>query len=280
MRPLKTMSAALMSVSLLGASAQAASVCTTPAEMAALRTAAVQQELMVAGLTCQAGEAYNRFVLAYRPELQRSDADLKAYFLRRNGARGEADYDTFKTKLANLSSLSDIADGPAYCASARVAFAMALQSHQGLDRFIADQRLLIALPAQQLCASDPAAVKLASVGPVAVAGVPRHDLPASPYGGGTGAPSRKSAPPPAPATYPPPQNYEDQNSDEDYDDTDDGPEAMPIPPPPPPPGPPPVIQAERGPVYRPAGWPPGWGPQPYPRWGGPAPYPYPYYYGR
>src|SRR5262249_57347943 len=106
----KSITTGLLTVSLFASGAEAAALCTTPDEMAALRTAAVQQELMVAGLACKASDAYNRFVLAYRPELQKSDADLKTYFLRREGARGEAAYDTFKTKLANLSSFSDAPD--------------------------------------------------------------------------------------------------------------------------------------------------------------------------
>lgn len=286
MRCWKQISASLISLSLFSAGAEAASLCTTPEEMAALRTAAVQQELMVAGLTCQAGEPYNRFVLAYRPELQRSDADLKAYFLRREGSRGEAAYDTFKTKLANLSSLSDIANGPSYCASARAAFAMALERHQSLTSFVADQRLMIALPEQQLCrpemappavtAAAPAPVTLASTAPIAVSGVPRHSLPASPYGAPSAVPPARIAPP-APATYPPPRAYEDQDNDQDYNDSDDdGPDVAPIPPAYQRPQAPPVIQANRGPYYGP---PPGWGPQPYPRAYGPAPYYY-YYYGR
>src|SRR5215475_12447457 len=166
MRHWKIISASLLSVSLCSAGAQAASFCTTPGEMAALRTAAVQQELMVAGLTCQASDAYNRFVLAYRPELQKSDADLKAYFLRREGARGEAAYDTFKTKLANLSSFSDVTNSTAYCANTRAAFALALASHQSLASFVADQRLMIALPAQQLCAAERPIVAQAAPDPV------------------------------------------------------------------------------------------------------------------
>ena len=77
--------------------ASAAAVCDQGAS-AALKTAAVQQELMVAGLTCHAGPAYNRFVLANRPQLQQSDADLMAYFKNRDGT--EAGYDSYKTKLA------------------------------------------------------------------------------------------------------------------------------------------------------------------------------------
>lgn len=289
MRRWKIISGSLLSISLCGANAEAASFCTTPDEMAALRTAAVQQELMVAGLTCQASDAYNRFVLAYRPELQESDADLKAYFVRREGTKGEAAYDTFKTKLANLSSLSDIANTGGYCASTRSAFALALTSHQSLASFVADQRLMIALPDQQLCSAEPARpifaaapaeARVASAGPVAVSGVPQHSLPAAPYGIAPAAPSSRPLPPP-PATYPPQQTYEDQDSESDYDDdTDaDAPDAAPIPPAYQRLPPPSVIEARRNP-YGSAGWPPGWGPQPYPRWYGPVPYPYAYYYGR
>lgn len=154
MRRWKSVPAALVSLSLLGTAAAQAAPCTTPAEWAALKSAAVQQELMVAGLTCQAIASYNRFVVAYRGELQASDADLKAYFIKRNGARGEAAYDTFKTKLANLSSLSEISNTSGFCASMRAAFAEV--GRQSLAQFVADQRLLIALPEQQFCMADPA----------------------------------------------------------------------------------------------------------------------------
>lgn len=285
MRCMKTGTTALMVLSLLGAGAQAASLCTTPEEMSALRSAAVQQELMVAGLTCHDIDSYNRFVLAYRPELQKSDADLKAYFVRRDGARGEAEYDTFKTKLANLSSLSDISNGSAYCANTHAAFQMAKQSRQSLASFVADQRLMIALPEQQLCAADlarsapmagnreepKASLKLAAVAPVAVTGVPSHELPASPYGARTRAPGSNVAPPPA--RY---QPQGSQDNDEDYGGEDDV-KAVPIPPAPPRFAPPSVIQARRDQAYQSAGWPPNWGPQPYPRGVGPGPY---YYYGR
>ena len=280
MRCWKLITTGLLTVSLFASSAEAASLCTTSDEMAALRTAAVQQELMVAGLTCQASDAYNRFVLAYRPELQKSDADLKTYFLRREGARGEAAYDTFKTKLANLSSFSDATDA-GYCAKTRAVFAMALERRQSLASFVADQRLMIALPAQQLCTADPARpvmaaaapLKLASTDPVAVSGVPQHALPAAPYGIAPAAPRYRALPPPAPTTYPPAQGYQDQDNDQDYDDADDdGPDVAPLPPAYQHPPRPSVIEAQRVPYG-----PPGWAPPP-PRWAPPPPYPY--YYGR
>ena len=288
---LKAGAVALISVSLLGASAQAAtSLCTTPEELSALRTAALQQELMVAGLTCQATDAYNRFVLAYRPELQKSDSDLKAYYVRRDGARGEAEYDTFKTKLANLSSLSDIANSSGYCANARAAFDVAMQGRQSLAGFVADQRLLIALPEQQLCVAPPARpiiamaepapaqpLRLAAVAPITVAGIPSHNPPASPYGAPAGASAgahrSNAAPPPPPGAYQPPPDSE--NNDEDYDDEDE--DAAPIPPAFQRPERPAVIQAQRDQAYGPTGWPPGWEPRPYARWYDQRGY---YYYGR
>ncbi len=269
MKHWKAASAALISVGLMAQAAQAAApLCTTQGELSSLRTAALQQQLMVAGLTCHASDAYNRFVLAYRPELQKSDAELKAYFIRRGGEHGEADYDTFKTKLANLASFSDSTDGRAYCANARVSFEMAMRG-QSLANYVAGQQLVVSLPEQRLCVADrqvlasantsPAAgVKEEEVyvprhsappqfgsAPVQVAGVPAYSMPASPYQGRNDVMAMAPPPPaaPAPAAYvQQPYGY--------YGDGD-------APPPPPPPPP-------RSAYGAPA-WPPGWAQYPYPR---------------
>lgn len=271
----KAASAALLSLGMLAQAAQAAApLCTTQDELSALRTAALQQQLMVAGLTCRAGEAYNRFVLAYRPELQKSDAELKAYFIRRGGEHGEADYDTFKTKLANLAELSDTADVRAYCANARVSFEMAMQPGQSLAHYVAGQQLVVTLPEQRLCVADrqvlassntsPAAgvnddvsmpARSAPPGlgsqPVQVAGVPNYSMPASPYRGSNDMVALAPPPPssPAPAAFAPRANrYE---GDRYYYADEEAP-----PPPPPPP---------RRSYYGAPAWPPGWGQFPYPR---------------
>jgi hypothetical protein len=272
----KAASAALISLGLFTQAAQAAApLCTTQNELSALRTAALQQQLMVAGLTCHASDAYNRFVLAYRPELQRSDAELKDYFIRRGGEHGEADYDTFKTKLANLASLSDSADGRAYCANARVSFEMAMRDGQSLAGYVSGQQLVVALPEQRLCVADRQVLASANTSPAAgvkdeevyvprrsarpqfgsapvqVPGVPAYNMPASPYQGSNDVVALAPPPPaaPAPAAYvPQPYDY--------YGDAD-------APPPPPPPPP-------RRRVYGAPAWPPGWGQYPYPprRWYG------------
>ena len=105
---------ALCALSVTLADPALAAGCANPAEAAALKTAVMQQELMVAALQCHESGAYNRFVIAYRPELQDSDAALKAFFVRRGGEHGEAGYDTFKTKTANLSALEQARDTRAF----------------------------------------------------------------------------------------------------------------------------------------------------------------------
>jgi len=93
--------------------------CASPIDASALKTAVMQQELMVAALQCHEASAYNRFVMSYRGELQSSDATLKAFFVRRGGEHGEAGYDTFKTKAANLSALEQARDAKSFCADAQ-----------------------------------------------------------------------------------------------------------------------------------------------------------------
>lgn len=268
MKHWKAASAALISVGLMAQAAQAAApLCTTQGELSSLRTAALQQQLMVAGLTCHASEAYNRFVLAYRPELQRSDAELKAYFIRRGGEHGEADYDTFKTKLANLASFSDATDGRAYCANARVSFEMAIRDGQSLANYVSGQQLVVSIPEQRLCVADRQVLASANTSPAAgvkdeevyvprramppqfgsapvqVAGVPAYSMPASPYQGRNDVMAMVPPPPVAPAAYvQQPYGY--------YGDGD-------APPPPPPPPP-------RSAYGAPA-WPPGWAQYPYQR---------------
>lgn len=159
----------LMALVAMGAQAEAADLCDMGSS-SALKTAAVQQELMVAGLTCNASNQYNRFVLDYRTELQMSDAALMNYFRSRDG--NEAGYDSYKTKLANLSASRSAADGPRYCQAMAREFAAA--THGGtLKDFIASDHLLIAAP-------EACAVKY-DMPDVAVAG-PSYALPATPYG--------------------------------------------------------------------------------------------------
>jgi len=96
--------------------------CANRADASALKVAALQQELMVAALSCHEIARYNDFVISHQPELIASDANLKAFFVRTGGGRrGEAGYHSYKTELANSASLSSLRDD-AFCDRAAAEF--------------------------------------------------------------------------------------------------------------------------------------------------------------
>ena len=111
--------------SLVSGNAWAAGHCVRPQDEMAMRTAALQQQLMVAALSCGEIARYNQFVVTHRSELQQSDKALMAFFKRENGARGTASYHAFKTKAANISALESAKNRDAYCENARQAFDVA-----------------------------------------------------------------------------------------------------------------------------------------------------------
>jgi hypothetical protein len=114
--------------------------CTREEDVYALRAAAVQQRLMVAALSCQAVDRYNKFVTAFRNDLQVSDVALQRFFQRLNGRTGGADYHTFKTRLANTSANQSVDDRQGYCASAEATFADALSGRsKSLRNFVSDK---------------------------------------------------------------------------------------------------------------------------------------------
>lgn len=112
----------LVAWGVLAASAEAGLVCATPQEMKVLQSAALQQQLMVAALTCHMSDDYNRFVTAYRSRILQSDRALRAFFA--GAPRGE-DYNAYKTRIANAVSLRSLHD-PRFCESARQVFDLAL----------------------------------------------------------------------------------------------------------------------------------------------------------
>jgi hypothetical protein len=184
--------ACILALIAMGTETQAAVLCDL-GSASALKTAAVQQEMMVAGFTCNATTQYNRFVIDNQTDLQTSDAALMNYFRTRDGT--EAGYDSYKTKLANLSASRSAADTGRYCASIAGDFAAA--RGQSLSDFVASRHLLIATP-------EACAVKY-DMPEVAVAG-PSYALPATPYGA---APAQVAVSSPRQvASAPPPARYQ------------------------------------------------------------------------
>ena len=133
--------------------------CATAPEMATLRVAAFQQQLMVAALTCHRIGSYNHFVRAYRPSLVRSDQNMLRLFVRLDGTDGEADYNAYKTRLANLAVLRNNESGGAYCREAGADFAAAASNRRPLADFVATRHLDVRLP-YEACGGDDTTVAL------------------------------------------------------------------------------------------------------------------------
>lgn len=168
--------------------------CATSSEAAALKTAVIQQELMVAALQCHETKAYNRFVMTYRGELQTSDATLKSFFVRRGGEHGEAGYDTFKTKAANLSALEQARNAGAFCTDAHALFAAAFANQGNLMSFVeahagatdiggicTESRPVLARSDTRPAPGVAQAIDIAQASSAEIGGVPAHNLPAIPY---------------------------------------------------------------------------------------------------
>lgn len=86
--------------------ARAGAGCWTVEEASAAKVRDLQTMLMVAALRCHSSGVdvladYNRFVAANRPVLVAANGQLKAHFVRVQGAAGQRGYDSFTTMLAN-----------------------------------------------------------------------------------------------------------------------------------------------------------------------------------
>lgn len=110
--------------------ALAATQCAKDNEVTAIQAASIQQQLMVAALTCNAVSNFNAFQIGFGKELRRSDGDLMKMFKRFYGRSGEREYHAFKTRLANDSSMRSIHDNQGYCAAAQTVFASALTAQK------------------------------------------------------------------------------------------------------------------------------------------------------
>ena len=132
---------AALTIGLFATSALAApaSQCAKSDELSAIQAAAIQQQLMVAALTCDQITNFNAFQTSFGPELRTSDAKLEHMFKRLfGGGQGEAQYHAFKTRLANDSSIRSIRDNQTYCHAASMVFAAALAAEKpALTDFVA-----------------------------------------------------------------------------------------------------------------------------------------------
>lgn len=82
-----------------------AGTCASPNEKAAFDSRVLQNELMVAALTCGENARYNVFVQKFQSELVSHGKTVKAYFARAYGKRGEHELNQFMTRLANAATM-------------------------------------------------------------------------------------------------------------------------------------------------------------------------------
>ena len=123
-------SVAGLSLSLMAGTGWAAEICARAPDLVALQVSALQQQLMVAALTCNDVSLYNSFVITYQSDLVASDQALQAFFDRFGDAEGTPAYHSFKTKMANLYSARSATDKNRFCANARTSFGPALKAEK------------------------------------------------------------------------------------------------------------------------------------------------------
>ena len=82
-----------------------AGTCASPIEKAAFDSRVLQNELMVAALTCGETARYNAFVTKFQPQLTAHGKTVKSYFARTYGKRGEHELNQFMTRLANAATM-------------------------------------------------------------------------------------------------------------------------------------------------------------------------------
>ena len=137
----RSRTAATLAVLALLLAAQDAAACAKPEDLPPLRTRALQTELMVSALSCGESKSYNRFVTAFRPELQQQGKARQAYFKREHGGRAQAETDKFVTQLANLVSQRSSKNKAAFCSGSKKLFGelLALKKPAELKTFVAAQ---------------------------------------------------------------------------------------------------------------------------------------------
>ncbi|MGH8522367.1 MAG: hypothetical protein ACREU9_13310 [Gammaproteobacteria bacterium] len=121
--PVRTFTSAMViTTGLLTADSAWADPCTGPVEQTALNTRALQTELMVAALSCGNRIHYNAFVIRYQGDLVKHGRSLQSFFLRKHGAAGRKNLNTFITRLANQASHRSSITHAAFCANSSSLF--------------------------------------------------------------------------------------------------------------------------------------------------------------
>lgn len=91
--------------------------CASESERQAMLVRGLQSYLMMAGVACNQGDAYNRFVTRNQSELTAQGHALKAYFQRVYAGNAERRLNDFITEIANAWSQVHLTNMANYCKS-------------------------------------------------------------------------------------------------------------------------------------------------------------------
>jgi hypothetical protein len=125
--------------------AQAAELCSNPADQTVFDLAALKSELMVLATGCKDSDnAYNAFVNRYKPELGANDHALATYFKRAYGRNAQREQDAYVTNLANSQSQHGVHQGSDFCPRTSAIFreVMTLRDGKDLPEFAAGKDLI------------------------------------------------------------------------------------------------------------------------------------------
>jgi hypothetical protein len=118
----------------IGVGASAATSCMRQDEKMAIQVRAMQTDMMVAALSCNASREYNEFVTRFKSVLANHTTTLNGFFARIYGRGGDREYLRYTTELANQASLASVTDMNGFCessvASLRQVVTVALQDFE------------------------------------------------------------------------------------------------------------------------------------------------------
>ena len=94
---------------------QRAPICASLTEKEAISVSALLSELQLITISCHTNSSYNALIPRLRPALATKEKNLKAFFARAYGKRGQTEHDKYITELANLQSQQALKSGERFC---------------------------------------------------------------------------------------------------------------------------------------------------------------------
>jgi hypothetical protein len=133
-----------------------APICVRAREKAAIDASVLLSELQVITISCHSDDKYNTVVTHLRPALATKEEDLKAFFARAYGKRGQAEHDKYITELANLQSQLASRSGARFCSmnSSMMDQVMPLSTVEEMASYAETKRVQQALAVNE-CAATP-----------------------------------------------------------------------------------------------------------------------------